>query len=101
MFGTFAADSATVTPLLIALIGSSGFIGAVVALVKLRPEMSTSAVAQAQGALEMMQQLVEDLEKDRDYWQKRYIDSHKRCTELEDQAVQYRSMIRGLGGHIT
>lgn len=84
----------TTTPIVIALLGSGGFVGAVVAVVRLKPDMNSSAVSQARDALEMMQQLVEDLEKDRTYWRERYERMHKRNADLSAELMDARQMIR-------
>jgi hypothetical protein len=47
----------------IILAASAGLIGAIVALLKLKPEANQSAVLQAQGAMETMVELNEKLEQ--------------------------------------
>jgi threonine dehydratase len=84
------------TPILIAMLGSGGLIAAIVALLKLRPDINSAAVIQAQGAMEVMQHLVEDIERNRNYWQKRADECASRCKDLEDELHQARQMIRRL-----
>lgn len=93
----FLADAFSgATPIIIALLGSGGLIAAVVALLKLRPDINSAAVIQAQGAMEIMQQLNDDMEKNRDYWRDRYEDCNKHCKDLENEMHQARVMIRRL-----
>lgn len=49
------------TPLIIALIGGGGLIGAVVALMKVRPENNAAVVTAAQGAVLIQTGLMEQL----------------------------------------
>lgn len=57
------ADALPATSIAIVLAASAGGIGAVIALLKLKPETNESAVAQAKGAMETMVALQEELEK--------------------------------------
>lgn len=90
------ADTAGAAPIIITLLGSTGLIGAIVALLKLRPDVNSAAVSQAQGAMEVMQQLNQDMEKNRDYWRERYEQCNQRCVALEEELHQARVMIRRL-----
>lgn len=47
----------------IILAASAGLVGAIIALLKLKPEANQSAVLQAQGAMETMVALQDELEK--------------------------------------
>jgi len=88
------------TPIIIALLGSGGLIAAVVALLKLRPDINSAAVIQAQGAMEIMQQLNEDMEKNRNYWRDRYDECQKHCRDLEQEVHQARVMLRRLSADL-
>lgn len=63
--------SAELVQLLLALLGSSGVIGAIIALLKLRPEADSSAVRDSKNALDMMVTINKHLEEERDYWRQR------------------------------
>jgi hypothetical protein len=71
------ADAGLVAPLLIGLVGSGGLIGAVVGFLRLRPETATAAMAQAQGANEVLQETLAAVERDRDYWKRLYRDCER------------------------
>jgi sugar (pentulose or hexulose) kinase len=64
--------SSVFVPLLVSLIGSSGLMGAIVALVKLRGDRDSVVVAQAHGANEAIIATLAGVERERDYWRKRY-----------------------------
>jgi len=76
------ASGALYAPILIALAGSGGFVGALLGLVKLRGETDSQAVSQAQGAMETMQELNDALERERDYWRDRFERCHAEKSEL-------------------
>lgn len=59
LLASFPANASTLG---IILAASAGLLGAIVALLKLRPEANQSAVIQAQGAMETMETLNEKLE---------------------------------------
>lgn len=96
VLATTISTNDAVTPIVIALLGSGGFVGAIVALIKLKPDINNAAVTQAAGALEMMGELLEDTERDRDYWRGRYSESNKKLVELSEELSQARQMIRHL-----
>jgi uncharacterized protein HemX len=57
------SSAPALSSLAIVLAAAAGLVGAIVTLLKLRPEANQSAVIQAQGAMETMEQLNEALEK--------------------------------------
>lgn len=75
----------SLTPLLIVLAGSSGVIGAIVALIKLSGDRGTAAVSQAQGANEVLQETLVAVERDRDYWRDRYQGCANQLSQLVDE----------------
>lgn len=77
------------TQLLLVLVGSTGGIGAIVAFVRLRGDKDTAAITQAQGANEVLQETLEAVERDRDYWKARY----------ETCLAQHRQLVHELGLH--
>lgn len=52
----------------LAVIMPGGLIGAIVALIKLRPDENTAVITQAQGAAVAQDTLVKGVERERDYW---------------------------------
>jgi hypothetical protein len=77
-----AETSATAGQLLIILLGSGGLLGALIAFAKLRPEKETAAMAQAQGANEVLRETLEVVERERDYWKRLYEACARRNTQL-------------------
>jgi hypothetical protein len=57
------ASAPALSTIAIILAASGGLIGAIVALLKLKPDANQSAVLQAQGAMETMVELQEQLER--------------------------------------
>lgn len=82
---TLAAEASGLTITLIALIGSGGIAGAIVAILKLGSDKNSAAVSQAQGAMETMQGLNEDLVIDRNYWRDQAKERRERIYQLEDE----------------
>lgn len=70
-----AYSGSLLEPLLIGLIGSGGIVGAIVAFIKLGPERESAAISQAQGANEVLQETLEAVERQRDYWRRLYEES--------------------------
>lgn len=106
MFPSYVAQATQgLLPLLIAVVGGGGIVAGVVALLKLKPETTSMAVEQAQGAMETMQSLNEDLSKDRDYYRelaKERLTSLQACEEELRQAramVRHFSKIQGFNGN--
>lgn len=67
---------------LISLASTGGLTGLLVAFAKLRPEKTSAAIAQAQGANEALVETLEAVERERDYWMKKYEACHARSAEL-------------------
>lgn len=66
----------------IVLAASAGVIGAVIALLKLKPEANQSAVMQAQGAMETMVALQDELEKSLERERGRSSHYASKCAQL-------------------
>jgi hypothetical protein len=58
--------SASVVQAILAVFGAGGVLGAVVALLKLRPEANSMAVTQAQGAAAEWKKLYDEASEERD-----------------------------------
>jgi 3-polyprenyl-4-hydroxybenzoate decarboxylase len=69
-----AVESAQVVQVVLAVCGASGIVGAIVAMLKLKPDANSAAVTQAQGAMETMEKLNAQLEAERDEWRQRALD---------------------------
>lgn len=85
-----AAGTIGVTPLLIALVGGGGITSAVVTWVKVRPDINSASVTQAQGAMEVMQELQNELRKSldeeraqSDHWHQKYVEERERRLQIE------------------
>ena len=104
-------NSNLLVQLLLGGFGVSGVVGAVVAIYKLRPDVNSQAVVQAQGAMESMPSLNEDLTKDRSYWRDRAIAAERECAKrtraleeerdrltkvLEEERKHFREMLAGM-----
>ncbi len=61
----------SVTQILLSTLAGGGLLGAVVALLKLRPDANTAAVTQSQSAMETMATLTKQLEVERNEWRDR------------------------------
>jgi hypothetical protein len=72
------------TPLLLVLVGSGGFIGALVGFAKLGSEKASAAMGQAQGANEVLKDTLDALERDRDYWKALYMECARARQTRED-----------------
>jgi hypothetical protein len=77
--------SSLIAPLLIALVGSGGIMGAIVAFVKLSGDRTSASIAQAQGANEILKTTLEEVTRERDYWRKRALDCARHARRLSDQ----------------
>ena len=75
--------SFSVTQILLSTLAGGGLLGAVVALLKLRPDANTAAVTQSVSAMEAMATLTKQLEVDRNEWRDRAL----KC-ELAARAAQ-------------
>lgn len=62
----------------------AGVGGAIVALYKLRPDINSAAVVQAQGAMDVMREVNEELGKRADYWEHRAREWEERCLRAEE-----------------
>lgn len=76
-------------PIVVAVLGAGGLIGAVVALVKLRPESGQIVVTAAQGALVVQSGVIDSLQKENARQQ-------IRIDELQNDNNQLRSRIGAL-----
>lgn len=77
-------------------LGTTGVVGAVVALYKLRPDLNSAAVTQSQGAMETMRGLNEELTQDRDYWRKRAVDAEKQVRSCADDVRRLTAQVERL-----
>ena len=73
------------TEILLVVAGAGGLTGALVALVKLPGDKGTAAITQAQGANEVLQETLEAVERDRDYWKGRYEMCAAQLTQLVNE----------------
>jgi hypothetical protein len=102
-----ANDGVTILQIALAAGALSGVGGTIIALLKWKPDVNSAAVVQAQGTMEMMKSLADDLRDDRDYWHERCDAAEMRVQDLEGQLkettarleeelMQCRAMIRGM-----
>lgn len=94
MTGLLAASAATanLTNLAITLLGAGGAVGAVTGFIRLRGDRDSQAVSQAQGAIEVMETLQDELraslkraQERADYWRGKYDREH-----AEKEAIIHR-----------
>lgn len=79
------SGGASITTILLIIAGSStGIVGAIVGLVKLGSDKGTAAIAQATGANEALEATLEAVERERDYWKRRY----ENCRVAYDQLIE-------------
>lgn len=71
-----------VQAVLVAVAGG-GIFGAIAALLKVRPEAGSAAVAQSADALLVMRSLNEELQKERNEWKAEALDLRKKVDRLE------------------
>lgn len=93
----FSAVSHTdlLVQVLLALVGGGGALGAVAALYKLRPDVNSAAVVQAQGTMEMMATLNTEL---KDALSRSQVDVEQlqaKCAEQEKLINTLREMLHG------
>ena len=96
MLLTSAVNASLVINLLLGGAGLTGLAGAVVALYKLRPDVNSAAVIQAQGTMEMMEKLNSNLAEELDRLE---VDRQRLkavCTEQEQLIQSMREIIRGV-----
>lgn len=79
---SISGSGITTVQVVLAALGSGGLIGAVVALLKLRPDANTAAVTQSQGAMETMAILNKQLEDERNEWRARALGAEHELAEL-------------------
>lgn len=94
MLASFAS-SGTLVQLALGGFGLTGLIGAVVAVYKLRPDINSAAVVQAQGTMDMMKQLVDELREELDRAHKEIELFQARVVEQEGLIKQLRDVVRG------
>jgi hypothetical protein len=90
------AEASSSTNFLIALIGSGGVVGGIVALLKLRGDANSAAVEQAQGAMEVMQILNQTMEIELSHKNEALERAREENARLEEELVQCRAMVRHL-----
>jgi hypothetical protein len=78
---------------LVGLIGTGGIGGAIFAFLRWRPEASSAAVVDAQGAASEWKKIAGEYEEQRDYWQQRSITSERReaATLVELEGAKKRT----------
>lgn len=88
-------DSATLVQILLGLFGVSGVFGAVIALMKLRPEANSMAVTQMEASNKQ-------LEEERDYWRSETfalrIYMHRLEAKLRQNAIDFSDIEDGSSG---
>lgn len=94
--GGGSPDANLLIPFLVSLASVTGVGGLMLAVAKLRPEKTSAAIAQAQGAADAMQEALVALERERDYWIKRHGDCHERANGLAAQVQALRRELREL-----
>lgn len=76
------AVSAVATSTLLQFLLGGGFltgvVSALIAIFKLRPDVNSAAVVQAEGAMSVMKEAIGRIQQERDYWQKRCEDCEQR-----------------------
>lgn len=75
----------SVTQILLSTLAGGGLLGAIVALLKLRPDANTAAVTQSQSAMETMAMLVKQLEAERNDLRARAMAAEAQVDSLREQ----------------
>jgi hypothetical protein len=83
-----AGLSPTVVQIIIGVVGTSGVIGAFVALAKLKPDVNSAAVTQSQGAIETMAILQRQLEDERNQWRERALNAEQEADKCKRKAAE-------------
>lgn len=96
MFLIASAAASPLVTIFIALVGGGGLAGGIVSLLKLRPEASSAAVSQAQGAMEMMQKLNDELSQALAGTRAELMTMRATCREQEELIMQMRQIVRGM-----
>lgn len=86
-----AALSSSLAPLLVALLGSGGLMGAFLALVKLRGDATGQAIDQARAASEVMEDALNAAVREADYWERRYRECHEARAGLLAELANLRA----------
>jgi hypothetical protein len=81
-------NTTTLIQLVLGAFGMSGVVGAVVALLKLRPEVNSAAVTQSQGAVTTMQMLMDEQRADRDSWRARALAAEAELDQLRQREAE-------------
>lgn len=76
-------NSGVIVQLILGGFGISGIIGAGVALFRLRPDVNSAAVIDAQNTLKGMRELNDELKEDRDQWKARALEAEDRLRALQ------------------
>ena len=79
-----AAELADFTPIIIAILGGGGIVGAVVAFLKVRPEAGQIAVTASEGALVVQTGVIDNLRKENDNLRQRMETMETRIQKVYD-----------------
>lgn len=98
---TFLAsiDLGTIVQLLIALVGSGGFVGGLYMLLKLRPEAGQITVTAAQGALIVQSGVIENLQEELSRVRADNKTLRKKVDELEEKYNKLRERTAQIEQH--
>ena len=90
----------SVTQILLTTLAGGGLLGAVVALLKLRPDANTAAVTQSQSAMETMATLNKQLEVERNEWRDRALKCELAARTAQEMLTSAQDKINELEGGI-
>lgn len=85
-----SGNTSLLVSFLVSIASTGGLTGVIIAVAKLRGDTQSSAVMAAQGANEAMKETLEAIERERDYWRRRYDDCHERAGALAGELARLR-----------
>lgn len=93
-------DTRTIVIVIAGLLGSSGFLGGIYALLKLRPEAGQITVATAQGVLVMQTSVIDDLREENARLQGRIdaLEAENSSLMRRLEAIEYKLLTLERGG---
>ena len=86
-------NGVSVTQILLGTLTGGGLLGAIVALLKLRPDNNTAAVTQSQSAMETMATLNKQLEAERNEWRTRALECESAARVAQEMLVRAKNEI--------
>jgi threonine dehydratase len=90
------AGGTNIVQLILVVLGSGGLISGIIAIYKLRPDVNSAAVIQAQGTMQMMKSLVDEMRTELDSCKKDLSVKDAQLKENEALIKSLREIIQGV-----